>query len=229
LDESKCNDLRRLSEVCFFFFSFDEIPLSGLPELPGNPNRANQFLSRKKAMTLTYKLSANDFLTYQLYTASQSGRVQKQRTRNKWVIALIFWVLGFILLYQRSFVEGSLALAVSVAWYFLAPIWERRRYINHYRAYISSTYGERLGAPTSLKIERDELFAKDEGSETKVMTGEIEEITELPSLILMKLKTGASFIIPKKEIDAAALIAHLENMASEWRINYTVKTDWAWK
>jgi hypothetical protein len=180
-------------------------------------------------MTLNYQLSAADFLVYQLYTASQSERVQKQRTRNKWLIALIFWVLGFTLLYQRSFVEGSLALAVSIAWYFLSPIWERRRYINHYRAHISSTYGERLGAPTSLQIERDELFAKDDGAETKVQTSEIEAITELPTVILLKLRTGASFIIPKKEIDAAALIVHLQKLAAEWGIVYTVKTDWIWK
>lgn len=181
-------------------------------------------------MTFHYKISLYDFLTYQLHNASQSERVRKKRQRNKILIPIIYFGFGTMLLYQSQVIGGCAFFVVGVLWFFVYPIWEKHRYIRHYTSFLKESHTERVDKTVTMELEKDFIISKDNASESKILTTEVQEITELPTIILIKLKTGQSFVLPKKEIDVCdELISRLKSFSKDWRVEYYDQTDWIWK
>jgi hypothetical protein len=62
------------------------------------------------------------------------------------------------------------------------------------------------------------------------LTTETDEIIEISTLILIRLKSGQSLIIPKLKIDNIEDVrAFLKSLADSLNINYLIEDDWKWK
>ena len=181
-------------------------------------------------MTIDYKIDENDFLTYQLYTASKSEQTIKRRERTKVIIPVFYLLLGFFFFWNEYSLFGVVFVILGILWFFMYPIWEKRRYIKHFKIFIKENYKERLGKIVTLELTNGYIFAKDNGSESKVLTTELEEICEIPTTILIKLKSGQSFILPKDKIsNIDSLTSRLMALADYLKIKYEVNDKWAWK
>lgn len=182
-------------------------------------------------MTIEYKLDENDFLTHQLYIASTSERIRKKRQRNRVIVPLTYFVIGLFL----YILEDKLGLLITffiiaIIWYIVYPIWERRHYIGHYRGFIKENYKDRIGRTATLEFTNDFILAKDNGSESKVLTTELEEIIEIPTTILLRLKGGQSIILPKEKISSIDILTtKLKELASHLKIRYKLDDNWKWK
>lgn len=67
-------------------------------------------------------------------------------------------------------------------------------------------------------------------AETKVATSELAEMTELPALILIAVKGGHTFIIPKRHVtDLSVLQNGLQSLAGHLNIPYNAHNSWEWK
>lgn len=151
-------------------------------------------------MTIDYQIDENDFLTHQLFVASKSSRIRKKRQRNKIIFALIYTVFGLL-----SFLQDKVSLAIfffiiGLLWFFLYPLCEMRLYVRHYKSFINEKFKDRQGRIVTLEFANDYIIARDCGSESKVMTTEFEEIYEIPTIILVRLRGGQSLIVPKHKI-----------------------------
>ncbi|MFN8323831.1 MAG: YcxB family protein [Chitinophagales bacterium] len=181
-------------------------------------------------MILEYSLGEEDFLTYQLYNASVSDGIKKRRMRTKILVPVIYMVLGLMLLLQQNVAIGVIFLGVAVVWFFVYPLWQRRLYERHYRSFIAETYKNRFNRLVSLDLKNDCILAKDNGSESKVLTTEVEKIVEIPAMILIKLKTGQAYLLPKKKIEQVdEVIAHLKQLSVDWQVEYSVQNNWHWR
>lgn len=181
-------------------------------------------------MTINYYLDKDDFLNYQLYTASQSERVKKKRLRGRMVlpvIYLLFALLGFST-HRHGMMIG--ALIVAILWYFLYPLWDRKRYIRHYEQFIEAHRKEREGKKATLTFSDDFIYAVEGEMESKIPATEIEEITEINPNIFIKLKSGQSLILSKNKIsEVAALTLFLKAFAEQRGINYFLEENWTWR
>jgi hypothetical protein len=71
---------------------------------------------------------------------------------------------------------------------------------------------------------------KDEFSETKISTSEIEEIYEIPTTIFIRMKAGKTFILPKDKIaEIKSLKSVLTELSNFLKINYVSDENWKWK
>ena len=181
-------------------------------------------------MTIDYKIDENDYLIHQLFIASKSKRIKKRRQRSKIIVSLIYITLGLL-----SFLQDKVSLAIKffiigLLWFFIYPIWERRHYIKHYKGFIKENYKERLGRTATLEFNNEYILAKDNGSESKVLTTELEEICEIPTTIFVRLKGGQSVILPKDKIENFDnLKARLKELAKYLKIKYEIDENWEWK
>ncbi len=181
-------------------------------------------------MTLEYTIDENDFLTYHLYTTAKSESIRKRRVRNKMFLPLVYLALGLFSLYQHKMGLGIIFIVIGILWYFIYPLWEKQRYIKHFKANINENYKNRIGRPATIRIENEYILAKDEGAESKVLTTEIEEINEISSAVFIKLKTAQSFIFPKNKIkNMDSLIVRLKELATSLNVNYNIEDKWQWK
>jgi len=181
-------------------------------------------------MTIDYKINENDFLTHQLFLASKSDRIRKKRQRNKIVLPLIYIAFGLLFLFQDKVSLTIIFFIIGLLWFLIYPLWERRHYIKHYKGFIKENYNDRLGRIATLEFSNDYILAKDNGSESKVLTTELEEICEIPTTIFVRLKGGQSFILPKDKIsEFDNLKARLKELANHLKIKYDTDEKWEWK
>lgn len=181
-------------------------------------------------MTIEYKIDENDFLTHQLFLASKSDRIKKKRRRSKVIVPLIYVVFGFLFLFESNYIMTIAFFVIGLLWFLIYPLWERRHYIKHYQGFIKETYKDRLGRTTTLEFSNDFILANDNGSESRILTKEIDEISEIQSTIFVRLKDGQSFILPKNKITSLDIVTRrLKELADFLKIKYVVDDKWEWK
>ena len=181
-------------------------------------------------MTIDYEIDETDFLTYQLFVASKSDRIKKKRQRSKVILPLIYIAFGLLFLFQDKVSLAILFFIIGLLWFLIYPIYERRHYIKHYKGFIKENYKYRLGRTAFLEFNNEYILAKDNGSESKILTTELEEICEIPTSIFVKLKGGQSFILPKDKIDDFDKVkARLKELADHLKIKYNNEEKWEWK
>lgn len=181
-------------------------------------------------MIIEYSIEEKDYLAYQLYTASKSDRIKKKRLRNKIVSAIIYIVGGFFLLLLNNYPLAITFIILGLLWFFIYPLWERQHYVKHYQSFIKENYKDKLGQNIALELNNDYITARDNGSESKVMTKELVEINETSATFYLKLKGGQSFIIPKDKIKTVdSLTNTLKELANFLSIKYNLDDSWEWK
>jgi hypothetical protein len=62
---------------------------------------------------------------------------------------------------------------------------KKKHYVKHYQGFIKENYKERLGRIETLEFSNEFILAKDNGSESKVLTTELKEICEIPTTIFV--------------------------------------------
>jgi hypothetical protein len=183
-------------------------------------------------MKIEYKLDENHYLTYQLYTASVSKVLLKKRKRNKIILPVLYLLFAaMILLVYRKFNWSIYFLIITaILWYCYYPKWEKRRYIRYYKNFIKEEFGNRFNKIITVEIEDEYLLATDDGSETKISTKELEKVTELSTIVLIKLKNGTSIIFPKDKMgNIEEVIIRIKKLADHLNIPYTTDLNWEWK
>ncbi|GAA4125836.1 hypothetical protein [Flavobacterium chungbukense] len=69
-------------------------------------------------MLISYQLDENDFLQYQLYTASKSERIKKKRLKSKIVIPIIYGLIIAFDLYKGNTNSAIVFLVMGILWFF---------------------------------------------------------------------------------------------------------------
>lgn len=178
-------------------------------------------------MKFEYKLTAEDFLTYQLYSASQSPAIQKKRRNTRFLVPLLYIVLGgYSYIDGKSLIVGGSFIGVAFIWYFLYPFYSAWRYKRHFQRQIDTYYKDRVNINSELTIEKNRLIAKDETAESKVKVEELDSLIEINDYFFIQLKTGIALVLPLKVVqDKTGLIKQFENM----NVPYKSEKNWIWK
>jgi hypothetical protein len=182
--------------------------------------------TEKPSMTL----DENDYLTYQLYTASKTPRVRKARIRS-WILTTVtFSCLTYLFFESSNNFLGYYFLAASVITLILYPVYSRWRYRRHYLRYIQDTYKNKLGEESTLEITEDIIVTKDKTGEGRINTTEIEAINEIKDFFFIKMKTGESLIISKvKTGNLDNIKRQIKSLTESKGIKHNVELDWQWK
>jgi hypothetical protein len=177
-------------------------------------------------------LDENDYLTYQLYTASKTPRIKNARIRGWAMTTVTFLGLAYLFFRNNNEVLGYyflVASGLSLAFY---PLYSRWRYKQHYKRYILDTYKNRFGEECTLQIDENFIVTKDKTGEAKINTSEIEEINEIKDFYFVKVKSGVSLIISKSKTNAKdldALVNSFRDLARKKEIKHNVELDWRWR
>jgi hypothetical protein len=175
-------------------------------------------------------LDENDFVTYQLYTASKTPRIKNARIRGWIVTTLAFFVLAYLFFDSGNDPLAIYFLLLSGLSLALYPFYSRWKYKRHCVKYIRDTYKNRFGAECAFQINEDIIFTKDNMGEAKINTTKIEELNEIADFYFIEFKTGVSLIIPKRKIDNAEEMKNkLSSLVDQKGIKHNIELDWKWR
>ena len=181
-------------------------------------------------MTIEYSLQKEDFLTYQLYTASNSEQVQKKRRRNRLLVPLVYVILAFALYMVESTVLAIVFLVFAALWLFFYPRYGRRRYEKHFDKFIDEHYQNRLGKTGTISLEEDHILMKDYTGESKIKLEAIEAIDEIQHYYFIRFSSGVSLILPKRRIaNLEEVEPAITDLVQKLQIPHQVNLDWKWE
>lgn len=175
-------------------------------------------------------LDEDDYLTYQLYTASKTPRVRKARIWG-WIFTTITFIsLAYILFDGDNETLSLYFVILAVLSLIFYPFYSRWRYKRHYRKYIQDTYKNRFGLECNLEINDEALILRDKTGETKINTDEIEQVNEIKDFYFLKIRTGGSVIISKSKSENIEKIElEVISLIRKKGIEHNIELNWKWK
>lgn len=181
-------------------------------------------------MTLQYAFTEEDYLQHQLFVASQSPYIKKQRRQTWILLSVSCFIIG--LLFHEN--DNSV-----MAWYFLIfgilalcfyPMYQKGYYKRHYQKYMAEHFSNKLGKAVTIVIENEYISTSDSTAEFKASITELEGIEETGDYIYLKIKAGGHLIIPKSQLsDVAAVRQYLKVICEKLGVTYTENLQWKWK
>jgi hypothetical protein len=181
-------------------------------------------------MTIHFTLRESDLLEYQLFVASQSEIVTKRRMRTRILIPIMYISLAIFGFFTNRILISVPFLIGAVLWYFLYPFRDRKRHIKYYHQFIQEHFRERIGNKVELILTMESLETKEIGSESKYALSEVEQIVELKTTILIRLRGNKAFILPKDQITQPnELKANLQQIAEKANVIFDQFPEWEFK
>lgn len=177
-------------------------------------------------MILKYKIKEQDFLDFQLFTASKSDRINKKK-RNGWILLTVGAIVIAFLFYLKENTTITIYFGfVAVVCGLFYPKYFKWRYKKYYKTYIKENYSKRFGETETLEINDNHILSKDKTGEGKINLSEIEIINETDNHFFLKISIGASLLIPKKELKN---VDKLREKFKEIGLAINNETNWNWK
>lgn len=181
-------------------------------------------------MTLHYSITQEDLITYQLYTASKSERIKKQR-RSTWI-----WVGALLLVFVFSERERNWDLisiivfgAIIVLFVLFIHIYQSYYYKRHYTKYVLDTFKNNSGSGSTLVFNETNIEMTDSESSTTVTLASIERIDEIKDHFFLQMKQGGSIVIPKRVNTEKDLNIEFHQLAKSLNIQFNSEPNWKWK
>jgi len=175
-------------------------------------------------MKYEYQIHEQDFLKFQLYTASKSESIRRKK-RKGWIGLTI----GFGIVALLSFLAGMMSHTVgwgiaSVLVLIFYPTYFMWRYKRHYKNYIKKSHQNRFGESVIMEVHPDHIFTKDRTGEGKIYLSAIDQINETSKHLFVQISSGMTLIFPKENINSEQLKE--EFRALEMPIHEEL--DWKW-
>jgi hypothetical protein len=175
-------------------------------------------------------MEENDFLTFQLYTASKTPRIKRGRAKSWALTTFVFICLSFLFFESHGPFLGYYFLVLSISSLILYPFYSRWKYRRHYLKYIRDTYKNKFGESFELEFARDTIRTKDRTGEIRINKSEIEEINEIKDFYFLRARTGTTLIISKNKLDDIGKIKNeIMAMIEDQGVRYNVELDWKWR
>lgn len=181
-------------------------------------------------MKYNIEYAEDDFLQFQLFTASQSKRIKNKRERSTIIIMLCFLLLAMLLGSSGTDFLFYAFLALIPVTYFFYPKYLKNHHYKHYQEFVKESFQKRDHQPTLLEFKADTIFSKNEYGESLLKYKAIDCVVEIPSYFFIPLKSGGTLILPKREVkNYDELFSFLREKSHQLEFDYSIFKDWSWK
>lgn len=180
-------------------------------------------------MNLQLSLNEKDFLQYQLYNASKSKNINSQRLRTLIIMIIVFAIM-FFYIYNKTNEFNFVVLMIYIALIVIYKIYEKYRYQNHYKKFISENYKNRFGLISNINFNENQIEEKSSLGNSNINYDSINEINEIKDYYFLKLITSQSLILPKNAIpDITEFEKLIENLKNKYDIKHNKELNWKWR
>jgi hypothetical protein len=179
-------------------------------------------------MPLTYSLTEDDYLQSQLFIASKSERVKKQRIRRRIWTTIVLLVLSAVC-YDDDFLFYYF-LIIGIISAFFHSYYTAFLFKKHYKKYVGDIHKNSFNETSNITFTDEAIETADRTGTSKINLTEIETISETGSYFYLKLKTGQHLIIPKTQLSNSDEVRTLlTSLSKKLNINFISDLNWKWK
>ena len=180
-------------------------------------------------MTYTFSLDKNDYLNHQLFLASVALRANEQIKNSRIIWTLTYLMLSFCFYTEQKPFLSIFFLIAAIGWFIFYPNYAKKRQQKHFEKHVDSMFQDKFDEICSINIDDQFIHSKDKNYEMIVILAEIKHIYETSDYFYALLKSGLTFIFPRKKIENVAVLEdQLRDIAAKNQISFTEMTDWKW-
>ncbi len=183
-------------------------------------------------MKISYQIKEEDYLTHQLYTASQSKRVKRRRLVFWLIVPFAYALLAYLLYFNYRQLRMSYTIGgLATFWLLAYPFYSRWNYKRHYSKHINEHMKGQFDQVVTLELGKEFVTIQDaKGNNSNITYSSVKEIVELPELFLIRLETSSSIILPKREFrDIKELQKFLGLIVTKHKTKFRKDIKWKWR
>jgi ABC-type protease/lipase transport system fused ATPase/permease subunit len=180
-------------------------------------------------MKVNYKLNAEDYLKFQLYTASRSKQMKAKRMVARIIWPIVFLAIGIYFAVEKVWAGAFILAAFAILWFFVYPIYTRIFIKKQFLKEIKEKYAENLDKQLGIEILVNDLqLTAPQGQRTIKFTS-ISEINDLGSHYLIIFDIGTVAILPiGREVGRNVWDDFIKQLALKSGKSVYDKKDWKW-
>jgi hypothetical protein len=180
-------------------------------------------------MTYTFSLSQSDYLNHQLFLASQVQNLREQRRNSQIIWSVAFLLIAFNLYAEKKPFPAAVFAIIGVGWAIFYPSYAKKRQLKHFEKHVNLFLSEKFDQISTITIDGQLIHSEEENYEMKIGINQVKHIYETADYFYAHLKSGLTFIFPRKKIEnLAALEDQLRDIAAKNQISFTELTNWKW-
>ncbi len=176
-------------------------------------------------MKFEYQIQEQDYLDFQLYTASKSPRFEKKQRNGRYFITLCSLITACYFTYVQDWGMVAYFGLTTAVFFLFYPWYFKWRQKVHYTKYIRRNYKNLFGRSEEMEVKGKTLELTNSTGKGQIKASELEKFIETKNHFFIQMKSGASLIIPVYKMDdAAALRSQINGM----KIPVEKDMDWTW-
>lgn len=183
-------------------------------------------------MKISYKIKEEDYLTHQLYTASQSKLVKRKRFIFWLIVPFAYGVFGFLSYFDFRQPNIAYVMAgLALFWLVIYPFYSRWNYKRHYSKHINEHLKGQFDQMVDLELTDKNVSIQDaKGNRSEITFESLKEIVELPDHFFIRLENNSSIILPKNEFkNIKELQKFLGLIVTKHKAPFRKDVKWRWK
>ncbi len=177
-----------------------------------------------------YSLDDNDYLAYQLYSASTNDWIKTKRKKEWAFTAITFIVLGMLFYSNDNIFLGNYFAGAAILTAFCFPFYSRWRYKNHYLRHTREVHKNSFGKEVTVTITDSTIEANDYSGQASINLSQLTEINETGQHFFLMTLSGQALIVPKTKLDnLQGFSSTIKELSVNLNIKHNIDNDWKWK
>jgi Ca2+/Na+ antiporter len=176
-------------------------------------------------MTYEVFITADDYLVFQLFNASQSERVKRKIRNGRYFMTIGCFLVSIYAFFAVDPFLSVFMLILGLLWWFLYGPYIKYFLKRNYKAHVKEHYADRLNIPVTITIDNDSIQSIDKTGEGKIKLSEIEKINETGNYFFIRISTGQTLIIPKAGLNETDSFRH-EFESRGMAVNQMLRWKW---
>ena len=147
-----------------------------------------------------YSVDDDDLVAFQEHHFRTSPAMRKTQTRNRYGVAVLYFLAGAVLLVVGATAAALLVALVAALWTALYPSYSRR--VVRKRAVAISREGDNsnLYGPHQLSLEVGELVVSSPSGTTRIKAASIPRIDSTEAYLFIYLSGASALLIPRVKV-----------------------------
>jgi len=175
--------------------------------------------------------TVDDLLDCQLFIASKSKRVKRNRLKSYLTVTLLSFfcaIMCFFINDGDRFVSYCFVIA-GVFFLVFYPLYQRYVYKRQYRKFVEDKFKNLTDLNYQIELTPDVIHTTSKLGDMTLNVAQVEEIAEVEKYFFVKLSTGDTLTLPKRSFNHSDLSAQLTQMVSVKNIPFTKELNWNWR
>ena len=145
-------------------------------------------------------ITKDDYLEMLMYQVFTGDVYRKRFKKNRLSLTLTFLFLAPLFYALGGIYIALFYLLAAIAWYFYYPRYYKKKNKEFFDEYVEEKLKDALNKEETVVFRDDAVLIKSDSEVFEIKRNSLEELVELPHVMVIHVRSGKRILIPKRYI-----------------------------